>query len=160
MQYYAEQSNECLMKILRVALGDAHASTCHKCSICEDTAFKCRHEKDFIVGVTSWLNRRTIPIILNSKINNTTMGMALLDEKLRSNDFMKFMQTRNISTDMQSAIPENLLELTQECLLEQARHHRFSCIFPFHRKLTSPHELPHSCQLRVNQSWQAFIINF
>jgi len=130
MQHYAAQSTDCLMKTLRVALGDMKACSCGKCSICEELVFKSRHEKDFIIGVSSWLNRRTIPIMLNSKIKNTAMGMALLDGKLRSNDFMKFMQSRNKSTDMQSAIPENLLELAQECLLEQAKHHRFSCIIP------------------------------
>ncbi|MDR3491694.1 MAG: RecQ family ATP-dependent DNA helicase [Gammaproteobacteria bacterium] len=130
IQNYAEQSSDCLMKILRVALGDTQANSCGKCSHCDEKLFKSRLDKGAEVGITSWLNRRTIPIILKSKINNTTMGMALLDGKLRSADFIKFMHARSKATDIRSALPENLLELTQECLLEQAKHHKFSCIIP------------------------------
>ena len=128
MQHFAEQSGACLMAILREALGDEKVTACGQCSQCSKTAVSSAHDKELILATASWLERRTIPILLNKKVAN--VGVALLDGKLRSDDFIRFMRERTVSDTSQLGLSDTLLQLIKDCLNDLLRHHPLTCIIP------------------------------
>ncbi len=130
IQLYAEQHKTCLMTILRHSLGDNAITDCGRCSICMPTDFKETKNKDFILATLSWLERRTIPIVLNKKIVNTTVGIAVLDGKSRSEDFVHFMRERAQAPISHLGLSDTLFELIKECLYDLVKHHPISCIVP------------------------------
>lgn len=129
IQRYAESTKKCLMSTLREALGDQHASLCGQCSGCAEVPFKSHDEKDLILTLASWLSRRTVSISLSKKVNASS-GMAVLDGKLRSPDFIQFMRERAQSHLTQLGISDFLMGLIKECLTDLSRLHKFSCIVP------------------------------
>lgn len=130
MQSYAESSSECLMKILRHALGDKETQACQRCSCCSETLFQSIHDKDKLISISAWLNRRALPISLSSKIKHSVVGIAALDGKLRSKDFISFMQSRAQSSITQLGLTDNLMQIIKDCLSELMEHYQFSCIVP------------------------------
>lgn len=130
MQDYAEQENRCLMKTLRIALGDPSPDSCGRCSGCVSESFKPVLTKDINVTISSWLNRRTVTITLAKKIKNTATGLAVLDGKLRSADFVSFMRDRAKSNIVQIGIPDTLMELIKVCINDLSKHYKFGCIVP------------------------------
>ncbi len=126
IQRYAEKTAGCLMVTLRRALGDtpAHTQPCLQCSTCRPLRFHYAHDADKIIMTTSWLNHRTIPIALHRKIKRTAAGLAVLDGKLRSADFIHFMRERTHGT----AINNSLLQLLKQCLDNLMQHYGFTCI--------------------------------
>lgn len=130
IQLYAEQSKTCLMAVLRHSLGDNDVTSCGQCSICIPTSFKEAKSKDLLLATLSWLERRTIPIMLHKKITNSIVGMAVLDGKSRSEDFVHFMRERANVTTAHLGLSETLFELIKECLYDLIKHHSLSCIVP------------------------------
>lgn len=130
IQNYAEQSKSCLMALLRTALGDHTANPCGQCSQCSTSPFMRAKDKDLILAADSWLERRTIPIMLSKKIKNLTIGVAVLDGKLRSEDFIHFMRERANNHSAHLGISDTLLHLIKECLSDLVQHHQLSCIVP------------------------------
>lgn len=130
MQAYAEQTKKCLMMTLRSALGDKKAKACGSCSNCKKIPFKLIENKDMIITVSSWLNRRSVPITLNKKIKRTAAGIAVLDGKLRSIDFIQFMRERADAKAPQLGISDNLQQLIKDCLNDLASCHKLVCIVP------------------------------
>lgn len=127
IQTYAEQTHHCLMATLRKTLGDQHVSPCGQCNQCTKTPYVGAKDKELIIATASWLERRTIPIILNKKLAN--VGMAVLDGKARSDEFIKFMRERaQETTDI--GLSDSLLKLIKECLNDLLRHHDVGCIIP------------------------------
>jgi ATP-dependent DNA helicase RecQ len=127
IQHYAEQSKKCLMLILRQALGDDGKNKCGKCCVCTKTSFTGINHKDSLITISSWLERRTIPISLSKKIKYTASGMAVLDGKLRSNMLVQFMRERAQSI---TGIDESLMQLIKNCFMDLTQHYKFSCIIP------------------------------
>ncbi|MHB1947674.1 MAG: RecQ family ATP-dependent DNA helicase [Gammaproteobacteria bacterium] len=130
MQHYGEKSNICLMETLRLALGDKIKQVCRQCSGCQESKFQLINDKSQIITIASWLSRRTVSITLSRKIKNISTGIAVLDGKLRSADFIQFMRERATSHVTQLGISDNLMELIKDCLLDFAKYHKFSCIIP------------------------------
>jgi ATP-dependent DNA helicase RecQ len=128
MQRYAEHPKKCLMAMLRSTLGDAITEPCGQCSQCTPISFKINYEKDFILAISSWLEKRLIPIILSNKNKNTRVGVALLDGKLRSPEFIQFMRER--ASDASLSISNTLIQLIQTTILDLTKHYKFSCIIP------------------------------
>lgn len=127
IQSYAEQTSACLMAILRKTLGDPSVAPCGQCNRCSETPFTSADDKELMIATASWLERRTIPIILNKKLAN--IGIAVLDGKLRSDDFIYFMRERATNHNL-DGIPDTLLKLIKDCLNDLLRHHQLSCIIP------------------------------
>lgn len=128
MQQYAEQSGQCLMSILREALGDDDIHACGQCAQCVESSFLSAKDKELMQATASWLERRTIPILLNKKIAN--IGLAVLDGKLRSDDFVIFMRERASNPTTPIGLSDSLLQLIKECLDDLLKYHAFSCIIP------------------------------
>lgn len=130
MQRYAEQSTACLMEVLRHNLGDTAITPCGQCSICSTHPFKETKNKDLMLATLSWLERRTIPILLNKKITGTLVGMSVLDGKSRSEDFIHFMRERAQAPTCHLGISDTLFSLIKECIYDLNKHHPISCIVP------------------------------
>jgi ATP-dependent DNA helicase RecQ len=130
MKRYAELTHRCLMVVLREALGDINAQSCGQCCRCTNNSFAPSRDQDLITAISSWLDSRTIPIQLSKKINNTAVGMAVLDGKLRSDMFVQFMRERAGNNTTPLGMPDLLLQLIKACLLDLAKRHQFSCIIP------------------------------
>lgn len=130
IQHFAEQKKDCLMLTLRMALGDKLGKACGQCSYCCETSFQVAQNKSLMITISSWLNRRTVSITLTKKIHSLAVGIAVLDGKLRSKDFISFMQERAKSSLTQLGISDDLMQLMKECLNDLVKHYRFSCIIP------------------------------
>jgi ATP-dependent DNA helicase RecQ len=130
MQQYAERPKQCLMVTLRTALGDKITEACEHCSYCTKLAFSLTQDKDLILAISSWIENRFMPIILPKKTKNIAVGVALLDGKLRSQEFVNFMRSRAQVKSEQPGLSSSLLDLVKKTILELTRHHKFSCIVP------------------------------
>jgi len=130
IQLYAEQTKSCLMAMLRHNLGDNTITDCGQCSVCTPNHFKEIKNTELKLAILSWLERRTIPIMLDKKIPQTAVGMAVLDGKLRSEDFIYFMRERAQAPTMHLGLSDTLFDLIKECLYDLIKHHRLSCIVP------------------------------
>ncbi len=130
IQLYAEQTKTCLMAMLRHNLGDNAITVCGRCSNCTPTNFKEIKNKDLSFAALSWLERRTISILLDKKTTGAAVGMAVLDGKLRSEDFIHFMRERAHIPTNHLGLSDTLFELIKACLYDLTRHHRLSCIVP------------------------------
>ncbi len=130
MQRYCEIPKICLMSTLRVALGDKEVHSCGQCNNCSEVPFQAENNKSLIFSISSWLSRRTVTISLSKKITNVATGMAILDGKLRSADFVQFMKERMQSQPSQLGLSEYLSQLIKACLTDLTQHHQISCIIP------------------------------
>lgn len=139
IQLYAEQSKTCLMAMLRYNLGDSEAGACGQCSVCTTSTFHQQENKNLILSTLSWLNRRTIPIMLDKRIPKTMVGMAVLDGKARSAEFIHFMHERAAATAV-LGLSHTLLDLIKECLQDIMKHHTLSCMIAIPSKTWSSRE--------------------
>lgn len=90
---YAEQRSDCRMALLRRALGDVAATNCGRCDVCQkqmppDTSDDC--------AALHWLSMRPVPIT-PSKTYRISSGFSLLDGKLRTLQFLRFMKERAVN---------------------------------------------------------------
>jgi ATP-dependent DNA helicase RecQ len=127
IQYYAEQPTECLMVILRNALGDPAGSPCGQCSVCADPVFACAEEAAL---ASTWISKRVFPITLDRRIKHTVPGVAVLDGKLHTPTFIHFMRQRASSGQVENSIQPALLQLIQNALQDLAKRHTLGCIVP------------------------------
>ena len=137
IQSYAEKSDGCLMVTLRRALGDTDTQACLQCSTCTTLPFRYSADHDRIIMATSWLQHRTIPLSLHRKQKNTATGMAVLDGKLRSPDYIQFMRERTSSI----GLSPTLWQLVKLCLSGLTAHYRFSCIITLPSRTWGAREL-------------------
>lgn len=130
MQHYAEQEKACFMLILRRALGDLSAKACGRCSRCSKVSFKLTRDQALIATAASWLNKRSVPIILSKKIKQSAVGIAVLDGKSRSQDFVDFMRERAKARDEISGLSTNLVRLIKAHLADLIQNQVISCVIP------------------------------
>jgi ATP-dependent DNA helicase RecQ len=130
IQYYAEQSQYCLMMILRDGLGDAETIPCGKCARCHKVPFSVSKNEDLMLAISSWLDTRILPITLSKKAKQVTTGIAILDGKSRTEMFLQFMQQRAQDHSLALSMPDLLLQLIKDSLLSLGKRHRFGCIIP------------------------------
>jgi ATP-dependent DNA helicase RecQ len=128
MQYFAEQPRKCLMSILRSTLGDTKVHNCGQCSVCSKALYRPVESPGLLLTISSWLNRRTLPLHLSKIIKGALPGLSVLDGKLRANDFKLFMHARKNNDLTQLGLSEALSTLIKDCLKDLIRHYQFSCI--------------------------------
>jgi ATP-dependent DNA helicase RecQ len=90
---YAEQQKNCLMSLLRLALGDRQVELCGKCMICLQNGPTLQYSQTEIKEVNDWLAVRTQQIDLG-KLSKALAGISVLDGSLRSASFIDFMKHR------------------------------------------------------------------
>lgn len=127
MLNYGAQQVSCLMANLRQHLGDIDANHCGHCSVCSTLPFQINNNSAQISVITNWLLNRSVTIEA-VKINNISPGIAVLDGKLRSHLFIKFMQQRAQSNLEQPSISEELLLHLKQQLNVLCQRHVFGCI--------------------------------
>lgn len=127
IQNYATQTSSCLMSILRKSLGDLNVDSCGQCSICSTPTFKFKADAFEIASIDSWLSRRTVPITLHKKYKQAVIGLAVLDAKLRSPEFIHFMHARS-NQNLTPHITPTLWQLIQACLTDLKRYHTFGSV--------------------------------
>ena len=109
MLRFASEPQGCRMQILRVALGDSAADSCGRCDLCK--ASLPLHEGD-TSPIDDWLSKRPVSIP-GSRLFGLSDGISLLDAKLRSPLFCRFMRERQ---DSQETAPEILILLEKHLL--------------------------------------------
>lgn len=105
---YASADGECRMATLRRSLGDDPVENCARCDGCQPAAF---FKPQNLVEIEKWLQERP-PQIPGSKMHGLFDGISLLDAKLRSPLFVRFMQQRQ----NENSFDPELLELLKRHL--------------------------------------------
>ena len=88
---YGRQTTECRMALLRAALGDRSPEACGHCDICRPSSSPNMGSDH--LPIVEWLNNRPTPIE-PSKLHKMSAGFSLLDSKVRSPLFVRFMKER------------------------------------------------------------------
>lgn len=109
MMHYGYQKDICRMSLLRTALGDTLSSRCGHCDICLPDSLKIRTEEDGSSKIEQWLLARPIPIAPIA-LYKVSAGLSVLDSKLRSPLFVRFMKERNVVSSYQE-MDEELIQL-------------------------------------------------
>jgi len=100
---YAKQTQGCRMAILRSALGDRQADPCGHCDACLQIIEKKEITPKALSQTIEWLIDRPIPIP-ESKIHRISAGISLLDGKLRTPLFVRFMQQRALAEEIEEEL--------------------------------------------------------
>lgn len=103
---YAEQKAGCRMELLRRALGDFDATACGRCDVCQK---QIPFNTIDASSALSWLSMRPVPIA-GAKTDRISPGFSLLDGKLRTPLFFRFMRTRAASEEVDLEILSLLLK--------------------------------------------------
>jgi len=104
--FYAEQKTDCRMALLRRALGDFAATECGRCDVCQkQTPFSASD----ISSALDWLTMRPVPIA-GTKIHRISAGLSLLDGKLHTPLFLRFMKERAANEEIDQEILSLLLK--------------------------------------------------
>jgi ATP-dependent DNA helicase RecQ len=111
---YAEQSKNCRMKVLRNALGDAEACACSHCDVCSMKGYIPNLQEQTISSISAWVDRRA-PVIAPLAREKLSEGFSVLDSKMRSPIFNRFMQMRAMPPE-QFEMDKELLNLLKEHL--------------------------------------------
>lgn len=97
---YAEQRTDCRMALLRKALGDFAATNCGRCDVCQ----KQREIVPADAGdALRWLSMRPVPIA-GTRTHSISPGFSLLDGKLRTPLFLRFMRERAVTEEVDPEI--------------------------------------------------------
>lgn len=107
MLRYASDGEGCRMALLRKTLGDSAATSCGRCDLCSPTQLLSTPAD---ASIDFWLAERPVPIP-GSRITGLSDGISLLDSKLRSPLFSRFMRARQENTEID---PELLLLLQKQ----------------------------------------------
>lgn len=131
IQYFAEQKTQCLMLILREALGDTQAKRCGRCSICSAANLTAIDDPEALVNISLWLTHRTVSISLpEENDNNALPGIALLDGRRQTSGLNSFVERRCENDSEQYGLNSTLLRLLQDTLNELNHVYQFSSIIP------------------------------
>ncbi len=87
---YAEQRTDCRMALLRHALGDPSATGCGRCDVCQSSSPPALPDAS---AAQLWLSMRPIPIA-GARTSSISPGLSLLDGKMRTPIFSRFMRQR------------------------------------------------------------------
>ena len=95
MLQYGVLQNQCLMGVLRSALGDADVTPCGQCCGCKQTELSVVRDNHEIMSIDGWLTHQAVSIDLG-KLAGCETGSALFDSKLRLPLFVEFMKNRQL----------------------------------------------------------------
>lgn len=107
MLHYGYQTEKCRMAVLREALGDKALNNCGHCDICKPST-PTGTETDQ-VEIADWLKNRPFPISPIA-LYKVSAGLSVLDSKIRSPLFVRFMKERSSATSYQE-MDEELIRL-------------------------------------------------
>lgn len=93
---YGAEHTDCLMGLLRKALGDQEVSPCGQCCCCIKTELIINRESNEIAKIAAWLSNQVVTIDLG-KMSGCVIGTALFDGKLRLPLFVELMKNRQCS---------------------------------------------------------------
>lgn len=116
---YAQSPEQCRMALLRSALGDVNPPRCGRCDVCRGSAIQTDLSKEDLGRCQEWLKKRTVPIA-EARTYRISSGVSLLDGKLRSPLFIRFMKERTVADHLEE---ELLLQLKEQASLLAKRHH-------------------------------------
>lgn len=109
MTNYGEQAEQCRMVILRRALGDEHAEKCLRCDCCVKDNAHHVFGLEKLSSIHVWMDKR--PLIISPMVKEGVLeGLSVLDSKLRSPLFVRFMKQR-------ACPPENTLGMDDELIV-------------------------------------------
>lgn len=128
MLQYGEQTNECRMALLRSALGDKTNSSCMRCDICQPSFPNATLDINENLKIAEWLKNRSLPIS-PIKLYKVSEGLSILDSKMRSPLFIRFMKERNVVTTYQE-MDEELIQLIIKHFSKIASHGKIGGIIP------------------------------
>ena len=92
MSRYAEGKTGCRMQMLRQHLGDQNSRACRQCDLCRPQVADMAESAE-AAEIDAWLQQKPVPIAA-MKMARLSDGLSLLDGKLRSPLFVRFMKTR------------------------------------------------------------------
>ncbi len=118
MIHYGKQVSDCLMNLLRKALGDLEANACGHCTVCAKQQYIINKISSEILKIDTWLNLRTSTIALSSK-SQLTEGVAVLNAQ-----FMRSRTSENIQ------INQELLELITQQLVKLKQKYLIGSVIP------------------------------
>lgn len=121
ISHYGEQNNLCRMAILRIALGDELAQDCNRCDCCQKMHSRSRIAEETPLlqfelkpsqfsSITSWIDKRPLPITPMVK-ERVSEGLSVLDSKIRSPLFIRFMKERACCPQGSFGMDDSLIEL-------------------------------------------------
>lgn len=123
---YGRGEVDCLMRDLRIALGDVEAEHCGRCSICapgDHTAMTI--SADDRAGARGWIHRRELPIAA-SRAPRMAAGLTLLDGEIRGPVFVDFMRRRDQPD--QRLLHEDLWTLLRQRIETLSLCHTFAAV--------------------------------
>jgi len=109
MLQYGRQTEECRMALLRVALGDPSTANCGHCDICSPPSDKESVKLTGHGAIAEWLKNRPVSIA-SIKLYKVSEGLSVLDSKVRSSLFVRFMRERTSVSSYQE-MEEELIHL-------------------------------------------------
>lgn len=99
---YADASNGCRMRNLRVHLGDKIGASCGHCDLCLPTQATSYNTTE-VEEIDAWIQQK--PVIISAmKLARLSEGISLLDSKLRSKIFIQFMKERQTAETLNEEI--------------------------------------------------------
>lgn len=100
MLNYSTQRESCRMAILREALGDSAATSCGHCDLCKKESATPALSPEKFTSAAAWLNDRPVPIS-PMKMQKIAPGISLLDGRLRTPLFIRFMKGRQTAEELE-----------------------------------------------------------
>lgn len=120
MVTYAEEKSACRMAMLRRALGDIAPQNCGHCDDCVKSGPAVLPDD---AAAKEWLKKRPLAIDA-TRIYRISEGLSLLDGKLRTPLFVRFMQERAEAERLE----EELLELLKQAARALHDKHEFKAL--------------------------------
>jgi len=114
---YAEQSSQCRMATLRTALGDKTPNPCGHCDVCFKRIERPDISPQRLSQSQQWLQSRPVQIA-ETKTYRISSGISVLNGKLRTALFARFMKQRANSEEIQEEL-FNLLKTQASILAAQ-----------------------------------------
>lgn len=126
---YGEQTHACRMSILRTSLGDEQAKGCGHCDVCLQRYGEAVISGDKLAEISTWVNARPLSIapMIREKVS---AGMSVLDSKIRSSLFIRFMKQRANCPEGTLGMDDELLDLLKKHLTVLAQQNKIVGIVP------------------------------
>jgi len=125
---YAKESKTCRMAFLRSSLGDFTSTSCGHCDVCLGQLNSQKNSPATLEKASFWLENRPFPIPAAS-LHKVSEGLSILDSKVRSPLFVRFMKERSLAATLEELPPE-LLELLTKHFSELYQKTPLGAIIP------------------------------
>ncbi len=127
MLHYANKTNICLMRHLRDALGDQETKSCGRCCRCCNEQNSLQHEDIENRNINHWLLSKGMSIKPHH-IWKTDAGIAILDGKIRTPEFIYFMKQRTQKSAKDLGLSTTLVNLLEKHVNELVKQRRIGSV--------------------------------